>query len=123
MKKPFMKESYNFMLYGALFGLLFPIGATFFQSYVTYGSIYITDLVKTQQLFPLLWIINSAPLWLGLFALFGGMQLDKITMYKDALEEEVKEKIVQLHDEVERQKELIIEKADALLETEDVKNN
>ncbi len=123
MKKLFRKEMYNFTLYGALFGLLFPLAGTLIQSYMTFGSIHLTCLLKTQQQFSLLWIIDTAPFWLGLFALFGGIQLDKVNVYKDALEIDVKEKVVQLHDEIEKQKELIIEKADALLETEDVKNN
>ncbi|MEM1324019.1 MAG: ATP-binding protein [Bacteroidota bacterium] len=82
MNKPFTKEAYNYSLYGALFGLCFPIIATLIESAEHYNSFAFSDLWNSQLNSPLLWIINTAPFFLGLFAFFIGQQLDKVKSQK-----------------------------------------
>ncbi len=118
MKKIFKQESKNYMLYGVVFGLIFPIGATIFQSYRLYGLISFTTALMIQKSVPLLWIIDSAPFWLGIFAMFGGIQLDKVNIYKNSLEKLVKVRTEQLEKELEEHKKLIIERANSDLEAE-----
>jgi signal transduction histidine kinase/DNA-binding response OmpR family regulator len=57
---------------GAAFGLLFPVVGTFLQSYLTTGMVEYHSLLKIQAETPLLWVIDTAPIWLGLFASFSG---------------------------------------------------
>ena len=72
------KNRNRYALYGALFGLCFPIIGSIIQCYVSYMDISIKNLIMIQKDSPLLWIIDTAPLFLGLFASFGGIQLDKL---------------------------------------------
>lgn len=119
MFKPFKTEKRNFALYGFLFGAIFPITGTMLQILLEYSNISIGNIIQIQKEFPLLWIIDTAPIWLSLFAMFGGIQLDKLNAYNEVLEHEVEEKDHELQEEHEREKMLIIEKADAFLEMED----
>lgn len=76
-----MKTNQNrnkYALYGMLFGLCFPIIGSMIQCYVSYMDISIDNLIKIQKISPLLWIIDTAPIFLGLFASFGGIQLDRL---------------------------------------------
>lgn len=67
----------KYLIYGVLFGLMFPIMAAVFElirldlefSFLTIGFIHSNN--------PLLYIIDSAPIWLGLFALLGGISKAK----------------------------------------------
>ncbi|MBI1287809.1 MAG: response regulator [Flavobacteriales bacterium] len=80
-------ELVKFALYGALFGCCFPIIGTLIQSYATFGDTSWQHLIESQRMAPLLWIIDTAPVFLGLFASFGGRQLDVVKFQNDILEE------------------------------------
>lgn len=70
-------EANRFTLYGALFGLMFPIIATLIEA-IQIGGVSITNMLIVQTSDPLLWIIDSAPLFLGLFARFAGWRQDQL---------------------------------------------
>ncbi len=89
--KPFAKESDNYTLYGALFGLVFPIAASLIESVNTYGSLSFVNIIKAQTENPLLWIIDSAPFWLGLFARFGGVRQDLVQKQSEKLQQTIQE--------------------------------
>ena len=82
MLKPFLKEKNNYTLYGALFGFLFPLGATIFESIHTLGSLTWDHALQVQRENVLLWIIDSAPFWLGVFARLGGIRQDMVLEQK-----------------------------------------
>ena len=70
-----MRLSRN-LLYGTLFGVLFPVGATL----LTANNIPITNLsslIDLHRQTPLLLIIDTASFFLGVFAAFGAYQLDR----------------------------------------------
>ena len=74
----FKKEKSNYALYGALFGLCFPVIACLIDAAHTLGAINVDNIVSVQISNPLMWIIDSAPLWLGWFASFAGRRQDKL---------------------------------------------
>jgi signal transduction histidine kinase/CheY-like chemotaxis protein len=80
-------ELRKYALYGALFGLAFPIIGTLIQSYVLFQDFQLDHLLQAQKSSPLLWIIDTAPLFLGLFASFGGRQMDIVKLKNTELEE------------------------------------
>ncbi len=85
MTKPFKTETNNYTLYGILFGLLFPVGATIVDSFDSYGFLTWKNILKVQAENTLLWVIDSAPFWLGLFARFGGVKQDNLLKQKQEL--------------------------------------
>jgi signal transduction histidine kinase len=92
MFKPFKTETSNYTFYGVLFGFLFPIGATLVDSINSYGSLTWSNSLKAQFGNPLIWIIDTAPFWLGLFARLGGIRQDDLIKQKSLVDEEVKRK-------------------------------
>jgi len=66
----------RYTVFGAVFGLLFPLIGTVVQAWLTHGAVEFRSLWLVQQQQPLLWIIDSAPFWLGLFARFAGVRQD-----------------------------------------------
>jgi signal transduction histidine kinase/CheY-like chemotaxis protein len=80
MIKPFKTETNNYTLYGALFGLLFPIVATTIEGINKHSSLTWEIILQVQSENVLLWIIDSAPFFLGLFARLGGIRQDSLLM-------------------------------------------
>lgn len=78
MEKFWDSEANKFTLYGALFGMLFPVIATVLEAMLQHGSLSWDALVSVQRSDPLLWIIDSAPFWLGIFARFAGRRQDHL---------------------------------------------
>lgn len=76
--KVFNKAAQKYALYGALFGFCFPILATILETLEMNGSLSLSFAWKSQTQSSLLWIINTAPFFLGLFAYFIGQQVDKV---------------------------------------------
>lgn len=73
-----LNHAQRYTLYGAAFGVCFPLFSTVFDSWLLFDSIAPADLLRSQINQPLLWVIDSAPLFLGWFARLGGRHYDKL---------------------------------------------
>jgi len=89
---PFEKHRHNYMLYGALFGLFFPVIAIIILL-IEKNSWSINQVVLLHQESALLWIIDTAPVFLGLFASFAGQKLDVLNKKQNELQEKYLENI------------------------------
>jgi signal transduction histidine kinase/CheY-like chemotaxis protein len=67
-----------YAIYGALFGACFPVFSTLMYAGVELGGVGFANLVQAQRVSSLLWIIDTAPLFLGLFASFAGRRQDAV---------------------------------------------
>jgi two-component system sensor histidine kinase/response regulator len=92
--KFFDKEQYNYALYGALFGLFFPILGTLIETGARSGQISFQLMLEAQQGSHLLWIINTAPLFLGFFASLAGRNLDFANNANDQIKERYNQMLV-----------------------------
>ena len=98
-------------LWGALFGLCFPLMALGIRWAQT-GSAGAWVALTTD---PLLWIIVTAPLFLGVFAALGGHQHDGLRGLTAELEDRVKERTADLVSAVDRLRLITDNVADGLL--------
>jgi signal transduction histidine kinase len=73
-QQPATSYRWRYTLYGALFGVVFPVLAVILRL-AQYGSQRVQELLLSD---PLLWIIMTAPLFLGLFASFAGAREDSL---------------------------------------------
>ncbi|MBW1297670.1 ATP-binding protein [Aquimarina litoralis] len=71
-------EAAKYTLYGILFGCLFPILATSIDIIKLGQEFSWESIVFVQKNYPIHYIIDTAPFFLGLFAMFGGRNLDKL---------------------------------------------
>ncbi len=69
-----MSNKNRYLLYGCLFGIVFPVFA-FLLRYFEYGYEKAVGLFYSD---PLLWIIASAPVFLGALAYFAGKKQDEV---------------------------------------------
>ncbi len=89
--RPFSFETANYTLYGFLFGLCFPIIGATISVLVEHGEIQLSHYLPTFLADPLLWIIASAPLILGIFARFAGVKQDRVNLTVIDLKEVIEE--------------------------------
>lgn len=96
----------RYALFGALFGLCFPVFGTFFESYMLYDRISLDLLLTCQRESEMLWIIDTAPLFLGIFASFGGKQLDLVREKNREINERYDQMVIlrEMADEANRAK-------------------
>lgn len=66
------KVIYFYTIIGILFGMCFPIGAWILDAIIKELPVQITTIQLLHQVNPLHYMIDSAPLFLGLFAMIGG---------------------------------------------------
>ena len=71
-------ETQRYALIGVLFGLLFPVLATIIRVVESGTRFGWAGIAEVQANDPLLWIIDTAPLFLGLFASFAGRRQDRV---------------------------------------------
>lgn len=86
--------AYRYALYGALFGACFPVGSIIF--------LYATGMVESRSILteialahveqPLLYVIDTVPIFLGWFASIAGKNQDRIIAINASLQQQVKEK-------------------------------
>ena len=99
MKKPagwFQTARAQYTLYGALFGVCFPVVATLLDLFVQEYTLTIANIQVVQAAQPLHWIIDTAPLFLGLFASLAGMRQDLFAQLNVQLEQQVAERTADL---------------------------
>ncbi|MDX1616403.1 MAG: GAF domain-containing protein [Candidatus Promineifilaceae bacterium] len=80
------KYTVRYALLGVAFGLLFPLTATVIALLSNNLPITLSTLVEAQLERPLLWIIDTAPLFLGLFAALAGQREDQLRRAAGQLE-------------------------------------
>lgn len=80
------KPSRQYLLAGALFGLMFPLFATLFLLLHEQLPFSWSTIVQLHTTRPLLAIINTAPIFLGLFATLAGMKQETVVEYNRSLQ-------------------------------------
>jgi anti-anti-sigma regulatory factor len=70
--------TFRYLCYGALFGALFPLTATIFDIWLRGLPFSRASAAAVQATQPLHWMIDSAPLFLGLFAALAGRRQDRL---------------------------------------------
>ncbi|WP_435625205.1 ATP-binding protein [Flagellimonas sp.] len=68
----------RYALFGAIFGLLFPMIAVSIDLYRLDLDFTFENVLAIHKDFPIHFIIDTAPFFLGLFASFGGRAMDKV---------------------------------------------
>ncbi len=112
-----MNETTKYTLYGALLGLCFPIGSIiflYFMGEIANTSGVLPILAEAHQN-SLLWVIDTAPLFLGLFARLAGLRQDRILRFSASLEQQVTDKTESLRlalDESRKANEMIAHMAE-----------
>mmetsp|Transcript_31335 Transcript_31335/g.48045 ORF Transcript_31335/g.48045 Transcript_31335/m.48045 type:complete len:675 (-) Transcript_31335:341-2365(-) len=86
----------RFAIYGALFGATFPLIATILDILTQGLDFSIKSVIQVHSDQPLHWIINTAPLFLGLVASLVGIRQERITNFNSMLEQRVRERTVEL---------------------------
>ncbi len=77
----------RYAICGALFGCLFPIMGTLVLVGRNGGGFSLEQLVAVQASDLLLWIIGTAPFFLGIFAFFAGTHYDNLCQSNKKIEE------------------------------------
>lgn len=89
-----MKKSIilKYVAIGVLFGLCFPIGAIVFELFLNQKPFSITNLLWIHNNNKLLYMIDTAPLFLGIFSLFGGISKAKTEQINLDLQNAIKDR-------------------------------
>src|SRR5262245_51214651 len=85
------RETRRYALAGILFGFLFPTVATLIVLARLQLPISLSGLTMAQRADSLLWIIDTAPFFLGLFAALAGREQDALLESNKKLTEQGKE--------------------------------
>ena len=84
------RRTTQYALFGALFGLGFPVGATILGIVTRDFPFAISSIVHLQTTEPLIWIIDVAPLVLGAIAALAGRQQDIIIAHTHSIRDAAK---------------------------------
>lgn len=110
-------EANKYTLYGAAFGFCFPVFSILFLFAIgvfeATGSLF--ETIRLAHGNPLLFVIDTAPVFLGLAARFAGIRQDRIRFFAGSLEQQVQDKTESLRtalDESRKANELISHMAD-----------
>ncbi len=82
----------RYTVVGVGFGFLFPIFTTLLGLYLQQQSLTATNILQIQSSDPLYWVIDSAPVFLGLFAYFAGVRQDRINQINQQVRQQIKER-------------------------------
>jgi len=74
-----------YAILGAAFGFTFPIIGTMLQIMFSHGTITFANMIQTQLITPLLWVVDTAPIVIGLFAGYAGRKQDILTEVNEQL--------------------------------------
>jgi len=91
----------QYAIYGALFGLCFPVMATLFDAFMRDLGFGINGLIEAQKTQPLHWIINTAPIFLGFFSCLAGIKQQEVINVNAGLEEKVAQRTEMLNEQNE----------------------
>ncbi len=90
------KNTFTYTLYGILFGFIFPIVATLFDISFKALPFNLASVSKVHVANHLLWIIDTAPIFLGLLAALAGYRKDEVEASNRELEQKVAQRTKRL---------------------------
>jgi signal transduction histidine kinase/DNA-binding response OmpR family regulator len=80
------EHTFRYAIYGALFGFAFPVFSTLIEASLLPGGVTMANLMEAQRTGKLLWVIDTAPIFLGFFAAIAGRRQDALEASMDALQ-------------------------------------
>jgi two-component system sensor histidine kinase/response regulator len=95
-RSAFQPIIFLYFFLGVGFGLLFPAIGTFFQILIDGLPFNLASILLSQQGHPLLWIIDCAPLVLGVVFILVGVRENRLTRMKNELEATVEKRTKEL---------------------------
>ena len=91
-----LSPTFRFTIVGTLIGLIFPIFGTILQTVVDQTSLDLHSILLAQKNHPLLWIIDTVPLFLGLAFGFNGSREERLIRLNANLEQTIAERTSEL---------------------------
>lgn len=104
------QNTLNYMLMGIGFGFIFPVVATILDISVKDLDFSIRSVIQVQSMDPLHWIIDTAPLFLGILAAIAGFRKDQTDSLNKHLESMVEERTKRLEKKNELLKSEIVQR-------------
>lgn len=95
-KKEFYKETFIYISMGVFLGILFPIISTVINLTVMNQPISLSAFIDEQKRQPLLWVIDTAPLFLGLTFGLAGWSGARLKSLAGSLEKQVEERTAEI---------------------------
>jgi hypothetical protein len=74
-----ISEALRYAIFGAIFGAIFPLGGTFARLLLLRLPINVSNMIYAQGSDPLLWVVDTAPFVLGMFAAYAGYKQDQVS--------------------------------------------
>ena len=99
-----LKVVFLYTVFGVLFGFLFPLTAGLWLIYQGGFAFTVNGFLAVQWNNPLMWMIDTAPLFLGIFALMGGIRQSRVLQLNEELNAHIVEQ-KQLSDQLAQLKE------------------
>jgi len=91
-----LSPTVKFTLVGALIGLIFPVFGTILQTFLDQTPLDLKAMLIAQGSHPLLWIIDTVPLFLGLTFGFNGAREERLIRLNAQLEQTIAERTSEL---------------------------
>ena len=82
-----LSETQRYAILGAAFGLTFPVIGTILEVMFSKLSLSISNMLYIQSIDPLLWIVDTAPIVIGLLAGYAGRKQDTLAEVNEQLRE------------------------------------
>ncbi len=82
---PYKTERFKYTIYGICLGILFPVIGTTVECSFRGMGFSLEQLINCQKLSPALWLVDMAPLVLGIIASIAGKNLDQVKFKSNQL--------------------------------------
>ncbi len=83
-------------VYGALLGLLLPVGGIILTLLFQNQALNLGNIMEVQRSQPVIWILDTAPFFIGLAFSFAGRREDRLTELTNSLEKSIEERTTEL---------------------------
>ena len=93
-----LRTTHKYTLLGVTFGFIFPLISTVLASAFTDQGVSLSTMLMEQRTNPLLWIIDSAPIFLGVLAWIAGVRQQRLNEFAERLSITVEERTETIRD-------------------------
>jgi phosphoserine phosphatase RsbU/P len=105
----------RYTIIGVLFGLCFPIGATLLECMLDAGPLTVANMLRVQARNPLLWIIDSAPVWIVVLTILVDSKQNRLKQYARSLKGVIGDQSSELAETKKRLESILDSMADLLI--------